>query len=160
MVETMTSVETPMPTFDDLTKVGKTLNEQSNQINQILQDFEKKLAEMNLGVEAWLDEWEPNIFLEWTSLTVNGVQHEHAWVLGYAEHGQKYRLMAKELTGYYDKEETWRVDEGEYRFLLSAPRKHRVKALELIEPLLGELQHEAQRVLDAIQKGRKTVENL
>lgn len=151
-----------MPTFDDLTTVSKTLNEQSNEINQILSDFEKKLAGMNLGVEAWVGAWNtPGLFLDHIEYTENGGSREGAWVLGYAEDGRgQYRLMTKRLTGYFDAQEVWHSEEGEIRSILAASRKHRVKALELMESLLTALEQEAQRIVDAIKKGKKTVEKL
>lgn len=157
----MTSVEAPMPTFDDLAKISKTLNEESNQINSLLTEYERRLVSLNLGVEVWLGGFNnPELFLEHNKYFEDGVRYERGWKLGYAEHGRQYKLMAKEFAGHFDQNEIWVETEGAFRFLSAAPRKHRVKALELMEELLGALQHEAQRVLDTIDKSKKTIEKL
>jgi len=47
-------VEQPnMSNLDDLAKISKQINERSDQVNQDLQEFEKELEVLRLGVEAW-----------------------------------------------------------------------------------------------------------
>ncbi len=72
-------------------------------------------------MEVWLKDWgAAHQFLDYTAFTQDHVRYERAWALGYAETGRgQYRLVVKEVTGYYDKDEVWQEDEGDIRSPLS-----------------------------------------
>lgn len=175
-----------MTRLDDLANLAKTLNKQSDQINTILSDFERKLDKMNLGIEVWLGL--SALTRSGSSFTINqavvlaekpnGEVTEYR-VLGYGrvfgpgpgpapsrktEQGPRYGLVVRT--------EHWRGlhDESEDPFemvwvsppsrLLQASRELRVKALDMLDQLLEELENETQRVLSSIDKGRKTTDTL
>ena len=48
--------EAQMTDLSKITALAAELNKQSNQVNQILEDFEAKMQPLNLGLEVWL--WE------------------------------------------------------------------------------------------------------
>ena len=85
-------------------------------------------------------------------------------VLGFGRFRDRYALLVKTITYRYgdngDNDDFDQIAEGEPRFLLQASRQLRVAALEHIEQLYRALEKEAQSVLNAIEKARKTVDNL
>lgn len=172
--------------LDDLAELGKRLNEESNQINGILSKFEQSLAEMNLGVEAWV---RPYSFIlpgwnhssesksRWSALGIYSIERPtegeeflSCQVLGYgvmsnpATKGPKFGLLVR--TEHYHKE----TEDGEACWawkhsddpvpLLQASRELRIAALENLEYLVDALEIEARQLLSSIEKGRKTVEKL
>ena len=165
----MSTAEAAMANLADLTKLSIAINQKSNEVNQILQDLEKKLLTMNLGVEAWV----PNFPLASVQETVTeensyGDEYERLYsreeVLGFGLHGARYMLLVKEM--HYSAQpamgnEDWRLDrEGRPRPLLQASRELRIAALERIERLIDALLAEAQKIISAIEKGRQTVDKL
>ncbi len=186
-----TEVRADAPTrLDDLAALSKKLNEESNQINTILANFEKRLGEMNLGIEAWVRPWgflgvhSPGLGQgHWTALTIDfstqddGEELMNCEVLGYGvplemhasnPKGKESRyslLVRKEL--YYkelsedDSEPSWVFQGTDSTIpLLQASRELRLAALERLEYLVEALEIESQRLLSTIEKGRKIVEQL
>lgn len=156
-----------MANLADLAKVSKELNAKSNEVNQILQDLEKKLVAMNLGIEVWIPDSplsseektveERNRDLE----VIESYRVSHDEVLGF----DGRRLMVK--TVHYredpeiDWEKRWRVEqEGGIQPLLQAPRNLRIEAMNHIEPLINALIEKGKRVIKGIEEGRDTVNKL
>ncbi len=156
----MNLAEASMTNLADLTELSKQVNEQSDQVNQVLQDLEKKLVAMNLGVEAWV-----RVPLDSNPYLLNTVRNRIDKVLGFGRHGDRYALLVRTVTSvrrYHDEtgEWVWDCQEAKQRPLLQASRELRVKALVQTELLLDVIAREAQSVLEAIQKGRKAVDNI
>jgi hypothetical protein len=164
----MKLAEAAMANLNDLAKVSKEINKRSDEVNQILKDLEKKLVAMNLGVEAWL----LNQPLK-SQLTVrpyedrNGEEQDERFcieeVLGFGCWGDRYALLVKQMTyeeDFQTRKLTKLKDEEDPRLLLQSSRDLRIEALNHIEALLDELVREARRIVQAIEKGRKTVDNL
>ena len=173
-----------MARLDDLSKLAKTLNEQSDQINTILSDFERKLDKMNLGVEVWMNPGtlakDGCMCADFARLTLaenpRGEKTEYE-VLGYGRvlstgPGPSDKTERSPRFGLLVRTEHWRgvqddsedifdvVWVGSPRRLLQASRELRIKALEVLDRLLEELEKEAKRLLSSIEKGHKTVDNL
>ena len=154
-----------MANLSDLTKLSKQLNEESNQVNQVLQNFEQKLNDMNLGVEAWLNPGAHNLpALRSRPYEDNGQFLEEIEVLGFGRFGQRYALLFKtqcwKRRGDGQDPEWDLVSEGPARPLLQASRELRIRALDQLETLLGEIKIQGEKILEQIDKGRKIVDNL
>lgn len=163
------TVETAMANLQDLANLSKALNQQSNQVNQILQDLEKKLQGMNLGVEAWAEddplEESPYTFIPQDS--DREYKYLKSAILGFSRHGGDEFVLTVKICRYqhdglnaYGQDNWKEIDTETVRPLLQASRELRVKALDKIESLLDVLTREAQSVIAAIEKGRKTVDKL
>ena len=163
----MNLAEASMTNLADLPKLSKQVNEQSDQVNQVLQDLEKKLVAMNLGVETWVQpEVTSGNALNVKLFTDGGGHWSEDQILGFGRFGDRSMLLVKTLTfqkryeeddqeGYWDYH-----SESAPRPLLQASREIRIKALDKIEDLLDALRKEAEAVLESIKKGRKTVHKL
>lgn len=168
----MSTAEAAMAKFEDLAKVSKQINQRSDEANQILKELEQKLVAMNLGVEAWITKY-PLTSIESTvemedkrDYELYDERHRTDEVLGFGYFGDRQMLLVKEsfysesphqLTQYGN----WRLDrETEAKPLLQASRQLRIEALGNIEHLIDAVLVEAKKVIEAIDKGRKTVDNL
>lgn len=174
--------------LDGLANLAKSLNEESNQINEVLSTFEKRLGEMNLGVEAWVRPWSfilPGHFRHerqgrWSALGTyrTGINAEgEEWlccdVLGYGllpdstdSKGSRYSLLIRTENYYKEKQEAdpepyWVFNDSNPPVpLLRASRELRLAALENLNYLVEALEDEARRLLSTIEKGRKAVQML
>ncbi len=154
-----------MSSLSDLSKLSKALNDESNKVNEILLDFEKKLVAMNLGVGAWVTLKEESYTEPVQEGDDREVRRLKVTELGFGEWAGGYQLLVRfidyteSVTSYGNPD--W--DKGDVygtRPILGASREIRVIALENLENLLDALMAEANRVLKAIEKGRKIVDNL
>ncbi len=154
-----------MANLSDLSKLSKALNDESNKVNEILLDFEKKLVAMNLGVEAWVTLKEESYSEEIQEGDDRQVKCLKVTQLGFGEWSGEYQLLIKfidfmeTVTPYGNPDWDTRQEYGK-RPIRGASREIRVMALENLENLLDALMAEANRVLSAIKKGRKIVDNL
>ena len=162
----MGSAEAVMADLSSLTKLSKTLNEKSNQSNKLLQDLERKLVAMNLGVEVWLmnspltslittvsDDSDDEITREW--------KHSTDEVLGFGRFGDKQALLVKTIEYDANHNGGWDIaHQGRPQLLLSASRELRVKALEKVKLLLDELEDEAKKIIESIQEGKSIIDKL
>lgn len=150
-----------MSNLSDLSKLSKTLNEESNKVNEILLEFEQKLVAMNIGVEAWV-ELTSEPYVEGDE---GSIQCSSDIVLGFGQRADDHQLLIKtidyvEEVGNYGQYHWKKRQEYGIKPLLKASREIRVKALEKLKELLDALMAEGNNVLKAIEKGRKTVDNL
>jgi hypothetical protein len=162
-------------TFRKLSEKASKLNKSSDEINRIISSFEKKLGEMNLGVEVWYGDPDRSWFLnpeadshgftlERSDMHVEkGRQSSFIIVLGYAKLGNSWRLAVREGTirgGFSGGEyvETFAEDK---RFPLSeATRAVRMSALGAMEGLFGAIEKKADELLAQLEKGRKFVKSI
>ena len=146
-----------MSNLSDLSKLSKVLNEESNKVNEILLDFEKTLVAKNLGVEAWV-ELSSEPYVEGDE---GEIQCSSDIALGFDEsHLLIKTIDYVEEVGNYGQYHWKKRQEYGIKPLLKASREIRVKALEKLKELLDALMAEGNNVLKAIEKGRKTVDNL
>lgn len=159
----MSTAEATVVNLADLTNVSKKLNAKSNEVNQTLQDLEKKLVAMHLGITAWMPQ---SIPLTCTEEVQGDVRFSYDTLLGFGRHGNREMLLVKKLR-YCERRDVdggWGDCEFEHESapvpLLQASRQIRIAALGQIEQLIVVLKAEGLSVINAIEKGRQTVDNL
>lgn len=163
----MGTAEAAMANLNDLAKVSKELNAKSNEVNKILQDLEKKLVAMNLGIEVWI----PDSPLSSEKKTEEE-ENQDGDVIG------SHRVSVDEVLGFdgrrlvhktvYYREDpainwqkTWQVEqELSSQPLLQASRDLRIEAMNHIEPLINALIEKGKRMIKGIEQGRNIVNNL
>jgi hypothetical protein len=156
-------------TIKELSDLSRKLNQKSDALNDFINSINDKLAKLNIGVEAWLE----NSPIEPTDPYFGDLDEDEKWplvdgtLLGYARVDDEYQLAVKEATlaefdskgfihpDYYEITKSWNL-----RPLLSANRNIRVHAMDLVPSLLDEVKQEATRLLHSIQKVEKAAENL
>jgi hypothetical protein len=156
-----------------LASVAKTLNEKSDQVNSIIEAANARLAELNLGVEVWLDGKEDEV-LSWSGLKTRETRSGDAFMFneiaqfGYCRLGDKWELAVKTLESQCFAEgegpDPWpepieSASKGR-RSLLSCTRADRVKAIELLPKLLDAIQRRAETIIEAIVNAEERVAKL
>ena len=152
----MAKAEAAMANLADLSKLSKKLNAQSDEVNKILQDLEKKLVAMNLGISAWMPQ----------SITLDSSQEIEGKLRFSLNHSrlrtiwQSHMLLVKKLRYCERRDENGEWDcevEQNPCSIASGVTKIRIAALGQIK-LIGVLEYESVRVIEAIEEGRKTVD--
>lgn len=163
----MSTVETAMANLRDLANISQQLNAKSNHVNQILQEFEAKLSEMNLGVEVWLEDdpisEAPSNFYDQDR--DKEIRRKTDTVLGFGKYGDRFLLLVKGVEYDYAGRDVYgdkwqKLDDGKRKPLLQAPREIRIKAMEKVEALIEAMQNEGKRLIASIEKGEHAVKNL
>jgi hypothetical protein len=153
-------------TIDELSRLARELNQQSDNLNALIMTLNKKLAALNFGVEVWHAEpIEAGDFREGYDDEERLIEkYRGVVVLGYSKVQDTWQLAVRE--------EMWRTDlasVGEREFtvnpdppspLLKAPRETRIKALRLVPKLLDDLRDEAKALLNSIGQGKKLAAKL
>ena len=138
--------------LQELETISRTLNAESNELNTIISAFNAKLATLNVGLEEWLSPDE---------------DHNQ---IGYAKVNDQWQLAVRyceeidwvlkphwsEDAGYEPKPGT-RYDVTP---LLQASRELRVRALEYMDALIGNLTQNARGRLKSIKSAKKLVATL
>jgi len=154
----------PLP---ELSAISKTLNDESNRVNALLNEFERKLCALNLGVEAWVTD---------QALTDRRVIETFEKYSG--EEGELYRSYDRQL-GFGQIDDRWALvvrtvtferpsmgsdwvmlSEGRPTALLQAARPIRVAALKTLDALVETLTEEAKQVVQSIKAAEQTIEKL
>ena len=139
-----------------LKEIANKLNKESDELQGILSTVNKKLAELNLGLDVWC-----RFKSELLCKTGNG-----AWMLGYTKvQDDGWCIAVKEIEFRVDyvgtPEEEWHIEaESEPISLLKAPREVRIAAAEILSDLIDALKEEAERSVKAIEKARKIADKL
>lgn len=150
-----------MANLSELSTLSKTLNEESNRVNELLSDVEKRLLEMNLGVEAW-------VVIKEERYTEGQDEDTSNWIaetqIGLANwHGQP-KLMVRRVhsqqTSEYGESSYEERTQDSYQPLLQASRAIRLKAMASLEELLDAILEEAKQVLAGINKGKQAYKKL
>jgi hypothetical protein len=150
-----------MANLSELSTLSKTLNEESNRVNELLSDVEKRLLEMNLGVEAW-------VVIKEEPYTEGQNEDTSNWIvetqIGLGNwHGQP-KLMVRRVhsqqTSEYGESSYEERTQDSYQPLLQASRAIRLKAMACLEELLDAILEEAKRVLAGIAKGKQAYKKL
>lgn len=146
--------------LQELSEVAETLNQESDSINDLIERFEDKLRNLNVGLEVWLAhalKSEPWVYTEERSMTetigTNDLQ------LGFVKFAGKWQLATRTVTwrrGPGDRRELTEVETASTR-LLDAPRDIRIAALRRFPELLREFIGAAKDAVRAIQDGKKLV---
>lgn len=159
----MSTAKAEMSKLADLAKVSKELNAKSDEVNQILQDLEKKLVAFNFGVESWVSD----SLVEQHGRNEDGTRWSRETELGFGRYGDRPQLLVREVSYIGEEDQPgsgyviWDVtQESQPRPLLQAPRDLRIRALNRIENLIDTLIGQSKRIMSTIDEGRKTVDNL
>ena len=153
-------------TIDELSRLAKELNQQSDKLNALITSLNQKLAALNFGVEVWHNgAIEAGDFREEYDDEDRLIEKCRSVVmLGYSKVEDAWQLAVRE--------ETWKTDlasGGEREFtvnpdppspLLKAPRETRIKALRLVPRLLDDLRDEAKALLNSIEQGKQLAAKL
>lgn len=162
-------LETTMPDeakLDKLASLAKTLNEKTDSINSAIERLEKRLGEMNIGLEVWLKD---RIASEGTFIRENeegepidpeGWEAEWSIQIGYAKYND-WVFVSRRILDLYEPSlyapgtvqlnRTFNEDDGQlYRPLTSAPRAVRIAALPFIEKLVDNMIEAAEKNIEII----------
>ena len=146
----------------ELTKLAATLEQESEDLNALIESLEKQLEGCKIGVSVWLDEvLEEECTVEARDARMVTV-HE-GWVIGYARAADAWRIAAKRCRATVTEEEGDAPDSTVWSdvtapiTLADAPRTVRVEAATLFEALLEALRHRVQQSIESIQKAKKLV---
>ena len=161
--EAMTEVEFSR-LMSDLSTRAKTLNNESDSVNSLIDRFEEKLREINLGIEVWLErELESE---EWSDFDDVGEQEAergtHDCQLGFVkwEEGRNHvwRLGVRRATyrenrtgGYDFVEVVW------IRRLAETSRDLRIRALSFFPDLVKRMTEIADSQIATIEAAKKFV---
>jgi len=152
-------------------KVSK-LNQDSDEINKMISSFEKRLEEMNVGVTAWVNDpdiemFNENKFVLGASSQSKGESEEiAATLLGYHKIDGCWRIAAKtiiviERPHPTDPDDCLQACETTSIIpLVDASRDYRVKALAGMDELFKAIEQKVDDLLKAIEQGKKFAKTL
>lgn len=161
-------------TLRKLSEKASQLNKSSDEINEIIAAYEKKLAKMKIGATVWLsdpdeDFFDPsNTFKRFPALwhtcsenTKASTRYE-AEILGYAKFDDKWQLGRRQIrvSQFYRREsDSWEqsVENTLYSPLSEASRESRVKALGLMDMLFAAIGKKVDEMLKSIEDGKKFI---
>ena len=143
--------------LDELAKVASRLNEETDNLNQIIQSLEDRLSKMNLGVAVWLDS---------RLLSAEGpfdyrnddnevvFQYMEGYYIGYAKGFEGWRICCQGVQWKLDEDGEHVCDKssGSYEPLVNASRAVRAEAAAYLDDLLDQLTERAGEYLENIQK--------
>lgn len=151
---------------DSLKKLAATLNQETEDLNKLIEDLESELDACRIGVSIWLDV----VLDKRTSIEVferrNGDHEEEqireGWDLGYCKVGDKWRFAVKRIrstsrddtTDQFGLEESVWADVGNPVPLVQAPRVVRVQAASLLDQLLETLHNRVEGFVKDIQAAK------
>jgi hypothetical protein len=156
-----------MVKLKELAPTIETLNQRSNEVNEIIADLNAKLAKLHIGISVA----DSGPFLEETAWDVSRQDNDGepieltrtAYFLGYGKYGDVWELV---LVTREDTKNSFATDDvvecGEPNLtpLLQAPRYLRIEALSKVEELLSVLKRIADDQIETITKGRELAKNL
>jgi hypothetical protein len=159
-----------MADLRDLSSLSKQLNEGTDQLNHSLQSIQDSLNEMGIGLEVWLlgDEIAAK---HWAAERDDredptGRRGRQVTLLGYGRLGDGWALLVREGTEVEQKDQygNWEYfdleDLSDPKPLLRASRGTRIAAVPFLQKLIDELEQEAQRAIDNIERARKLADSL
>lgn len=148
--------------LSELAAISKTLNDESNRVNTLLNELERKLRALNLGVEAWAYQEplsvSPSTFFD--PDTEKGYEESRELVLGWTSVGEKGGLAVRTVSYIREEGEWIRKDEGPLTPLLQASRSTRIAALEKTDVLIEALTLRARQVVASIEKAAQAIDKL
>jgi hypothetical protein len=151
----------------ELSELSLKLNQKSDTLNAVITSFNEKLAKLNLGVEAWLDEpitAEDPYFLG--DDQKKRFPRREVVLLGYCKLDDRWALAIKRATlltkpDYINGDECEEIlTASDIAPLLTAARTVRTNAMRLIPRLLNLIKIEAEYLLAHIEEAEKAAENI
>ena len=148
-----------------LTETAKTLNKESDSLNEVIGRCEQMLAGMKIGLEVWVDT-DPLESSAWTEERHTDEEVERGTMdteLGFAEVHGKWRLAVRvaryETVDLRDNREISPrlYDVSQMTALLDASRRERIAALKHLPRLIEAMKREAEEAVKAIQNAKNLV---
>lgn len=146
--------------LERLKNVARTLNEQTDAVNSIIESANKQLAAMNVGVTLWLSQYSSPVLLD----ASGDSGQETGWQLGYAKIDDAWQIAVRRVTT------TQKFFEGDERApytdvnvhqapiaLMKASRIIRIEACGHLARLLENLALEVERLLKGIHEATTSV---
>lgn len=150
--------------FAELTELSRRLNKDSDEVTSLIEQFEKKLKSLSLGIEIWLSKNPLQTDINQGDLRRS--EHKETW-LGYARLENKWALAVKDVRvcdGQFDGDENMPYREvfdlGNARSLVEASRLLRLEAVPKLGRLLGALKAKTESLLAELEKAKSTVGGL
>jgi hypothetical protein len=146
--------------LSDLSQTAKTLNQESDSINELIGRFEDMLEKTNLGLEVWLTD--PLESVPWTEED----QHTGETIgrgsndiqLGFAKFRDKWQLVTRHAT-YRRSGISWELSSSSqpHKALREESRERRIAALERFPALAQQMKQAADTAVQTIQRAKKFV---
>ncbi|SRR6266851_4467662 len=156
----MTDVEATK-LLKDLAAVATQLNEESDDLNEVLDAWDEKLRSLNIGLERWvaISSEDQSVTVEDGSDTKD-VPGSVEQQLGWAKYdiGGGWRLVTREATYRGDADSGWqKIEQSLSQPIGEASREVRIEALEVLPRLLQELKESAEKAVAKIARAKKLV---
>ena len=151
---------------DALKKLAVTLNQETEDLNKLIENLESELDSCKIGVSIWLDV----VLDKRTSIEIverhgrdpDEEQVREGWDLGYCKVGDKWRIAVKktrsgsrdDTTDQFGNDESVWADVGNPLPLVQAPRVVRVQAASLLDDLLETLHRRVAGFVKDIQEAK------
>ena len=138
-------------TINELSDLSRRLNQKSDQLNELIGSINRKLANLNFGIEVWT-----------MSEAVKAEGPSMAF-LGYAKVEDEWQLAV------WDRDEVLRTEDkggGLHRIgqnvwsLLKVSREVRLQAMPLVPRLLDDIKRRAEELLAGLARAEEAAENL
>ena len=150
--------------FDELSVVADSVNADSDTVTQLICEFEERLNELRLGIEAWVKVSESVTMFTWQDddgdRSLPGEKSEELQ-LGFAQSyltGVGWRLFVRRATFQKIGSGDWEAIKSEDSVpLLEASRVDRINALERFPALLSELKTKAEGLLSKVGVAKAVV---
>jgi hypothetical protein len=140
----------------DLSVLGKKLKSETDALNEVITNLNRRLAETEIGISTWtalLDDRER------TAITADEIQLRlrSGWQLGYCKVGDAWTIAVKQVEWQLDDSGNFDHDvyEKDPISLLKAPRHIRVEPAAHLEDLVESLSRKAKEFIANIEKAKK-----
>lgn len=130
------------------------LNTQTEELNSVIADLDKRLGAMRLGVTVWL----VDDFINRTPVA-NQPNNIFVWEIGYAKVKEEWCIAARHSSGFWSEEfQHWDLNPvTEAVPLLKAPRIVRVEAAALLDKLINELKDRVTGYVASLENAKHLV---
>jgi hypothetical protein len=156
-----------MSDLKDLEPLSKRINAASDELTKALDSIQRRVNELGLGVEIWLED--PRQELRREIIETSDVESRRVMrltELGYGRMGDGWGLLVRtrdyrqELSG-----SDWEYKDGDATIidikpLLKAARGIRVRAVRQIPELIEQLRATAAEIIDSIEAAQKIADSL
>jgi hypothetical protein len=149
--------------LQELSQTAKTLNKESDSLNELISQIEKTLAGFNVGLEVWLENHpiESRARMEEDPHGEEREAGRHELQLGYAKLNDltpSWNLVLRQADYKQDNDGGLELLTAyQVRKLLDASRGHRIAAIALLPVLVEEIKDAAQAAVKAIEAAKMMV---
>jgi hypothetical protein len=147
--------------LSDLTETAKTLNKESDSLNDLIAGCEDMLRRLNVGLEVWVDR-APLNSSAWIEEDRNGEEFERGTEdveLGFtqtaATFGDEWQLALRWVRYETIDQRTTLHDVQKTKRLLDCSRNERIEALKHLPELVSNMKNEASEAVRAIEAAKR-----